>query len=139
MLMGNRVVCCRSQSNGGNGTTAEPPAPAPQAAPTPAAEITEPPAPANAEAPAPAPDSEEAGRRRAASAAHYFNSIGEKILAAGQRVPLVGEFCGLLLDTWQHIEDLKGTVDDANDVMSILKVVLKIFDVFLDLSGNVFK
>ena len=63
-------------------------------------------------------DSEEAGRdRAAASAAHYFNSVCGKILAAGKRVPLVGKFCELMEDAWQHIEELKGTVDDAKDVI----------------------
>ena len=63
-------------------------------------------------------DSEEAGRdRAAASAAHYFNSVCGKILAAGKRVPLVGKFCELMEDAWQHIEELKGAVDDAKDVI----------------------
>ena len=106
--MGNQQVCCCSRSNGDNdGTTAEPPAPATEAA-EPAAD---------AKAPKPAPASEEAGRDRAAKAKHYVNSVCEKILALGKRVPVAGKFCELVEDAWQAVENLKDTVDDAKDVI----------------------
>ena len=126
--MGQRVCCCRSGS-----TDALEMAQTPTTTDGPSEQTTRPAERTEPGSPEEKTDSEEAGRdRAAASAAHYFNSVCGKILAAGKAVPLVGEFCGLMLDAWQHIDDLKGTIDDAKDVIKWAEAQETFFRAILD-------
>ncbi len=120
VLMGNRVSpCClgagstdaQTQKPAAEKTT-KPTTHGPSEQTTRSAEHTE-----LAESPEEKTDSEEAGWDRAASAAHYANSIFDYVLKLGSLVPFAGKFCELIADTKAAIEELGDTIDDAKEVI----------------------
>ena len=109
--MGSQLCCCRRGSS--NDEELEMAQTPPSEQTTRPAETAEP-----AEWPEQKTDSEDAGRDRAASAAHYANSIFDHLLKVGSLVPFAGKFCELIADTKAAIEELGDTIDDANDVIT---------------------